>query len=458
MDAHVIEAPLRETGRVHALTALWNRNVLACASQGVFSYDERLKLLSAHLQQVVMESLGKSVHLDGTRVDEPTVPVWWGGAGTDVQHSFFQALHQGTDITPGDFVGVVRADHPYRESHRALFANLLAQTEAFANGQGVRIRTGATKGIARARCCCSSAHARSLGVDRLYEHSVYLHRSRGTSTLSTSSAGAREATREGRYPPCVDSRGNADPVTRALLDQINAIRDPRAHAVRAPTRLLAHHVIFYPGPRPQASSTSGVVGASQRDRDGPQPARCPLRGSPIPGACRNSASVPRTARATSRYPAHCVPGIRLVRPLRELVPGTINWQDRIRDRLPINGRARERSSCCSIVRYEMHRRASSRLGATIACVGQMRCSAARPAMRAAGASTATASPHRPRPGKTTSRVAIDQASVLPIHPVPRCAPARVPARAPNPRTRGARRARSPPRCVGSTCNRARISL
>ena len=71
MDAHVLQAPLRENlGAWHALTALWNRNALGFASQGVFTYDERLKLLPAHLQQLVMESLGKSVHLDGTPVDE----------------------------------------------------------------------------------------------------------------------------------------------------------------------------------------------------------------------------------------------------------------------------------------------------------------------------------------------------------------------------------------------------
>src|SRR5690606_10553124 len=119
----------------HALTALWNRNALGLATQAVLPYDERLKLLPNYLQQLVMESLGKSVRLDGAPLHEQTVPVWWGGPGTDTQHSFFPALHQGAQVVPADFIGVVRADHAHAENHRALLANLLAQTEALANGQ-----------------------------------------------------------------------------------------------------------------------------------------------------------------------------------------------------------------------------------------------------------------------------------------------------------------------------------
>jgi glucose-6-phosphate isomerase len=75
---------------LHGLTAVWNRNALGLASHAVMTYDQRLALLPAYLQQLVMESLGKRVRRDGTPVDGDTVPVWWGGAGTDVQHSFFQ--------------------------------------------------------------------------------------------------------------------------------------------------------------------------------------------------------------------------------------------------------------------------------------------------------------------------------------------------------------------------------
>ncbi len=136
MDAHAASAPLeRNLPVLHALTDIWNRNVLGCATHAVMTYDQRLALLPAYLQQLVMESLGKRVRLDGSPVETDTVPVWWGGAGTDVQHSFFQALHQGTSIVPADFIGCVRGDDPYTVNHQALLANLLAQTEALANGQ-----------------------------------------------------------------------------------------------------------------------------------------------------------------------------------------------------------------------------------------------------------------------------------------------------------------------------------
>ncbi|NEK92539.1 MAG: glucose-6-phosphate isomerase, partial [Xanthomonas euvesicatoria] len=70
---------------LHGLTAVWNRNLLGSATHAVMTYDQRLALLPAYLQQLVMESLGKRVKLDGSAVDSDTVSVWWGGAGTDVQ-------------------------------------------------------------------------------------------------------------------------------------------------------------------------------------------------------------------------------------------------------------------------------------------------------------------------------------------------------------------------------------
>ena len=137
MDAHALDAPLeRNLPVLHGLTDIWNRNLLGHATHAVMTYDQRLALLPAYLQQLVMESLGKRVQRDGQPVTTDTVPVWWGGAGTDVQHSFFQALHQGTSIIPADFIGCVHNDDPYTVNHQALMANLLAQTEALANGQG----------------------------------------------------------------------------------------------------------------------------------------------------------------------------------------------------------------------------------------------------------------------------------------------------------------------------------
>jgi glucose-6-phosphate isomerase len=177
LDAHALHASPRENIAFwHALTAVWNRNAMHAAAQAVLPYDERLRLLPNYLQQLVMESLGKSVRLDGSDVGAHTVPVWWGGAGTDTQHSFFQALHQGTQIVPADFIGVIRADHAHRDNHAALLANLLAQTEAFANGQSSNDPHRAYAGNRPSTLLLLDALTpESLGMlIALYEHSVYL--------------------------------------------------------------------------------------------------------------------------------------------------------------------------------------------------------------------------------------------------------------------------------------------
>jgi glucose-6-phosphate isomerase len=177
MDAHVLSAPLRANLAVcHALTAIWNRNAMHAAAQAVLPYDERLRLLPNYLQQLVMESLGKSARLDGGALVGHTVPVWWGGAGTDTQHSFFQALHQGTQIVPADFIGVIRADHAHDDNHAALLANLLAQTEAFANGQASDDPHRAYAGNRPSTLLLLDALTpESLGaLIAMYEHSVYL--------------------------------------------------------------------------------------------------------------------------------------------------------------------------------------------------------------------------------------------------------------------------------------------
>ena len=143
----------------------------------MFPYDDRLKLLPAYLQQLVMESLGKSVRLDGTPVAERTVPVWWGGAGTDAQHSFFQALHQGTDIVPGDFIGV-RAGRP------SACAKTIARCSPTCSRRPKRSPTGRTTTIRIVAIAgnrpstlllLDALTPRSLGaLIALYEHSVYL--------------------------------------------------------------------------------------------------------------------------------------------------------------------------------------------------------------------------------------------------------------------------------------------
>jgi glucose-6-phosphate isomerase len=139
MDEHFRDTPLERNLPVWlGLVSIWNRNGLGCASQAVIPYAERLRLLPAFLQQLIMESNGKSALLDGSRTTQPTAPVVWGVSGTNAQHSFFQQLHQGPDVVPVDFIvarepEVAPADGDPR--HAILLANCLAQGAALAIGK-----------------------------------------------------------------------------------------------------------------------------------------------------------------------------------------------------------------------------------------------------------------------------------------------------------------------------------
>jgi glucose-6-phosphate isomerase len=224
MDRHALSAPLRGNLAVwHALTAIWNRNAMHAASQAVLPYDERLRLLPNYLQQLVMESLGKSVRLDGSALAVHTVPVWWGGAGTDTQHSFFQALHQGTQIVPADFIGTIRADHAYEDNHAALLANLLAQTEAFANGQASEDPHRAYAGNRPSTLLLlDSLTPESLGaLIALYEHSVYLQSVLwGINAFDQFGVELGKQVANKLLPALQGSAEADDPVTRALLAEI----------------------------------------------------------------------------------------------------------------------------------------------------------------------------------------------------------------------------------------------
>jgi len=108
---------------------------LGCQTRGVFAYDERLQLLPFYLQQLEMESNGKSVRKDGEPIDHPTAPVTWGGTGTDAQHAVFQLLHQGTVFAPVEFLVVREAnDDQDPEHHRLLLLNAFAQGAALMAG------------------------------------------------------------------------------------------------------------------------------------------------------------------------------------------------------------------------------------------------------------------------------------------------------------------------------------
>ena len=107
-----------------------------CQTRGVFAYDERLRLLPFYLQQLEMESNGKSVTTEGKPVEHPTAPVTWGGTGTDAQHAVFQLLHQGTQTVPVEFIAVREAeDSQDPEHHRLLLLNAFAQGAALMQGR-----------------------------------------------------------------------------------------------------------------------------------------------------------------------------------------------------------------------------------------------------------------------------------------------------------------------------------
>ncbi|MEY4361386.1 MAG: hypothetical protein RL391_692 [Actinomycetota bacterium] len=136
IDEHVDRAePAANVPLAMALIGVWNSRALGIQSKAVVPYSYDLRSLPAFLQQLEMESNGKSVHRDGTAVDGPTAPIVWGSAGTDAQHAYFQLLHQGTQSVAIDFLGFANGSDEPTEQHDALFANLLAQSRALAFGR-----------------------------------------------------------------------------------------------------------------------------------------------------------------------------------------------------------------------------------------------------------------------------------------------------------------------------------
>ena len=136
MDAHFAAAPLHANAPVLlALAQIFNRNGLDRRARSVVPYAHRLRRLASFLQQLEMESNGKSVGPDGQAVSRGTATVVFGDEGTNVQHAYFQCMHQGTDITPMEFIGLKESDEGPAGSHAKLLSNLLAQAEALMVGR-----------------------------------------------------------------------------------------------------------------------------------------------------------------------------------------------------------------------------------------------------------------------------------------------------------------------------------
>jgi len=135
MDRHFAEAsPGHNLPLLLGLLGLWCTNFLGAGCHAVLPYDYRLRELPAHLQQLEMESNGKSVDRDGQPLAVHTAPIVWGSAGTDGQHAYFQLLHQGSALVPCDLIMVREPGHADAEGHRLLVANGLAQADALAFG------------------------------------------------------------------------------------------------------------------------------------------------------------------------------------------------------------------------------------------------------------------------------------------------------------------------------------
>ncbi len=136
MDEHFRTAPFeRNLPVILGLLTVWYADFFGAQTVAVLPYDQYLERFPAYLQQLTMESNGKSVTLDGTRVDYQTGPIYWGEPGTNGQHSFYQLIHQGTRLIPADFIGFWQTLNPLGDHHDLLTANLIAQSEALAFGK-----------------------------------------------------------------------------------------------------------------------------------------------------------------------------------------------------------------------------------------------------------------------------------------------------------------------------------
>jgi glucose-6-phosphate isomerase len=136
MDEHFRTAPFeRNLPVLMGLLAIWYNDFFGAQTVAVLPYEQYLKRFPAYLQQLTMESNGKHVTVDGSRVNYDTGPIYWGEPGTNGQHSFYQLIHQGTRLIPCDFIAFAKTLNPLGRHHDMLLANVFAQTEALAFGK-----------------------------------------------------------------------------------------------------------------------------------------------------------------------------------------------------------------------------------------------------------------------------------------------------------------------------------
>ena len=136
MDVHFRTAPFEKNLPVlMGLLSVWYVNFFGAETVAILPYDQYLKRFPAYLQQLTMESNGKSVTLENAAVDYATGSIYWGEPGTNGQHAFYQLIHQGTRLIPCDFIGFLKSLNPLGSHHDILMANLFAQSEALAFGK-----------------------------------------------------------------------------------------------------------------------------------------------------------------------------------------------------------------------------------------------------------------------------------------------------------------------------------
>ncbi|MGH8902909.1 MAG: glucose-6-phosphate isomerase [Egibacteraceae bacterium] len=176
IDEHFRTAPLeRNLPVLLGLIGVWHGDFFGAQTQAILPYAQRLSRFTAYLQQLEMESNGKSVDLEGNPVEVQTGAIVWGEPGTNGQHAFYQLIHQGTTLVPCDFIGFCRPSSDLTGQHDLLMANLLAQTEALAFGRAHELPHRRFCGNVPTNTILATALTpRVLGqLIALYEHKVF---------------------------------------------------------------------------------------------------------------------------------------------------------------------------------------------------------------------------------------------------------------------------------------------
>lgn len=187
MDEHFRTAPFeRNLPVIHGLLTVWYANFFGVETVAILPYDNYLKRFPAYLQQLTMESNGKSVTLSGAPVTYQTGPIYWGEPGTNGQHSFYQLIHQGTRLVLCDFIGFAETLNPLGNHHDLLMANMFAQAEALAFGKTTEeaLAEGVPEWLAPHRTFPGNRPSNTILAERLtpailgalvalYEHSIF---------------------------------------------------------------------------------------------------------------------------------------------------------------------------------------------------------------------------------------------------------------------------------------------